>query len=169
MRTDRLAYALALATCIVPLWVTHYLPFVDQPQHLHLIAVLTHLGDQSTVYPQLFQIRGTVTPYLGYYAIVSALSRLTGIEVANKMFLSAYVIAMPLSMAFLLRSLGRPAWPSLLSLPFAYGDNLAWGFINFCAALPVTYVSCGLCVRAITDRRRSRTIAVWLADRKSVV
>ena len=163
MRTDRLAYFLAVVAGVAPLWTTHYLPFVDQPQHLHLISVLSRLGDPSTVYPRLFQVRDTVTPYLGYYVIVGALSRLTGLEVANKIFLSAYVMAMPLSMAFLLRSLGRPAWPSLLSLPFAYGDNLAWGFINFCAALPLTYVSCGLCVRAVADTRRRTLMAIWLA------
>ena len=160
---DRLAFALALIAGVVPLWITHYLPFVDQPQHLHLISVLSRLGDSSTVYPALFQARDTITPYVGYYAIVSALSRLVGLEAANKMFLSAYVVAMPLSMAFLLRSVGRPVWPSLLSLPFAYGDNLAWGFINFCAALPLAYVSCGLCVRAMTGGRGRRLMAVGLA------
>jgi hypothetical protein len=163
MRTDRLVYVLALVAGVVPLWATHYLPFVDQPQHLHIISILSRLGDPSTVYPRLFQARHTVTPYVGYYAIVSALSPFIGLDVANKMFLSAYVVAMPLSMAFLLRSLGRPVWPSLLTLPFAYGDNLAWGFINFCAAVPLTYLSCGLCVRAMTDGRRRPLMAVWLA------
>src|SRR5258708_27116229 len=146
MRTDGTAWAIAFMAGVLPIWVAPHLPFVDLPQHLHLISVLTRLHDPSTLYPQLFDARAIVTPYLGYYAIVSALARVLGVDVANKIFLSAYVVAMPLSMAFLLRSLDRPTWPALLALPFAYGDNLAWGFINYCAALPLTFVACGLCL-----------------------
>ena len=163
MHTERFAYGLALVAGVLPLWTTGHLPFVDQPQHLHLISVLSRLGDPSTVYPRLFEARATVTPYLGYYAVVSALSRVMALEAANKVFLTAYVAAMPLSMAFLLRSLGRPIWPSLLALPFAYGDSLAWGFINYCSSLPLTYLSCGLFVRAMTGGRRRALWAELLA------
>jgi hypothetical protein len=163
LRTDRLAYVLACIAGVLPMWAAHHLPFVDLPQHLHLISVLTRLDDPSTKYPGLFEARTSGMTYFAYYAIVGALSRVVGLEVANKVFLSAYVAAMPVSMAFLLRSLGRPIWPSLLALPFAYGDNLAWGFINYCAALPLTYLSCGLCVRAMTGGPRRMRMAGWLA------
>ena len=118
-------YAAALFFGVLPLWVAHQLPLVDLPQHLHLISVLHRLADPTTLYPRLFETRGQLTPYLGYYYLVSWLSWLVPLDLANKLFLSAYVAGMPLSMAFLLKSLKRPIWPSLLALPFAYGDSFA--------------------------------------------
>ncbi|HLL81543.1 MAG TPA: hypothetical protein VK420_02785 [Longimicrobium sp.] len=155
-RFDRLCYGLALLAGLGPLWVTEQLPLVDLPQHLHLISVLHRLDDTTTLYPRVFTLRGQLTPYLGYYYTVSLLNWLLPLGVANKVFLSAYVAAMPLSMAFLLRSLRRPTWPSLLALPFAYGDSFAWGFLNYCTALPLTFLCCGFFVRALQDPPRRR-------------
>ncbi|RYZ34553.1 MAG: hypothetical protein EOO71_38625 [Myxococcaceae bacterium] len=150
-RTARIAFAAALVLGALPLWVSRVLPMVDLPQHLYLISVLHRLEDPTTLYPALFAARHELTPYLGYYYLVSALNWLLPLEVANRVFLTAYVVGLPLGMAFLLRSLGRPSWPALLTLPLAYGDSFGWGFINYLAALPLTLLCCGLFVRALTD------------------
>ncbi len=160
---ERMVYLVALAFGAAPLWASQAIPLVDLPQHLHLISVLHRLDDASTLYPEYFARRPQLTPYLGYYYLVSGLNWLLPLETANRVFLSAYVAGLPLSLAFLLRSLKRPAWPSLLALPFAYGDSLAWGFINFCAALPLAFLTCGLFVRAIEDAPRRRQWGLALA------
>ncbi|MGQ0505477.1 MAG: hypothetical protein ACT4TC_09170, partial [Myxococcaceae bacterium] len=110
---------------------------------------------------QVFALRGELTPYLGYYYAVSLLNWLFPLTVANKIFLTAYLVGMPLSLGFLLKSLRRSTWPALLAMPFAYGDSLAWGFINYCSALPLTFLCCGLFVRALTaeDVKRWRWAA----------
>jgi hypothetical protein len=163
VRNDRLVYAAALVLGVLPLWVSAHLPLVDLPQHLHLISVLHRLDDPTTLYPRLFAARHELTPYLGYYYAVSLLNWLLPLELANRLFLSAYVVGLPLALAFLLRSLGRPAWPSLLALPLAYGDNFGWGFINYLAALPLALLCCGLFVRTLTDAGRRRAWAAGLA------
>jgi len=162
-RTDRLLYAVALLLGVAPLWVASALPMVDLPQHLHLISVLHRLDDPTTLYPEYLAARNALTPYLGYYYLVSALNWLLPLEVANRFFLSAYVAGLSLSLAFLLRSLGRPTWPSLLALPFAYGDSFAWGFVNYCASLPLAFLCCGLFVRTLTDAPRRRLWSAGLA------
>src|SRR5438445_13844906 len=96
-RWDRAIYAAALLVAVVPLWVTRHLPMVDLPQHLHLISVLHRLDDASTLYPRLFEARGELNPYLGYYHAVSWLNWLLPLEAANKVFLTAYVAGLPLS------------------------------------------------------------------------
>ncbi|MCI0671914.1 MAG: hypothetical protein L0Y64_15800, partial [Myxococcaceae bacterium] len=156
-------YAAALVCGVAPLWASQALPLVDLPQHLHLISVLHRLDDPTTLYPRLFEARGTLTPYLGYYDAVSVLGWVLPLETANRVFLSACVAGLPLSLAFLLRSVGRPAWPSLLALPFAYGDSFAWGFINWCASVPLALLTCGLFVRALVDAPRRRAWAAGLA------
>ncbi|MBI3183738.1 MAG: hypothetical protein HYZ28_16495 [Myxococcales bacterium] len=158
----RLAYGAALLIAVLPLWAGRHLPFVDLPQHLHLISVLHRLDDPTTLYPELFELRGQLTPYLGYYYAVSLLNWLLPLEAANRVFLSAYVAGLPLSLAFLLRSFRRPAWPALLALPFAYGDSLAWGFLNYCSALPLAFLACGLFARAIADPPRRLLWAIGL-------
>lgn len=162
-RTDFVAWFLALLCAVAPLWASQALPLVDLPQHLHLISVLHRLDDPSTLYPEIFARRPELTPYLGYYYAVSLLNWLFPLELANRLFLSAYVVGLPLSLAFLLKSLKRPTWPALLALPFAYGDSFAWGFINFCAALPLALVTSGLFVRAIEDAPHRRRWAGLLA------
>jgi hypothetical protein len=163
VRIERSLWAVALLAAIAPLWVTTELPLVDLPQHLHLISVLHRLDDPTTLYPQLFARRPELTPYLGYYYVVSGLNWLLPLELANKVFLSAYVAGLPLALAFLLRSLKRPAWPAVLAVPFAYGDSFAWGFINYVSALPLTLLTCGLFVRSISDAPRRKQWAAGLA------
>jgi hypothetical protein len=163
VRPHHLAYGLAALVSVLPLWVTGHLPFVDLPQHLYLISVRQRLADPSTLYPRFFEARRAVTPYEGYYAAVGALTRIARLDMANRIVISGYVVAMPLTMAFLLRSLGRPAWPSLFALPLAYGDSLAWGFLNYCTAIPLALVSCGLVPRILKDPRRRALWAVLLA------
>lgn len=160
---EQLVWLAALLCGVAPLWVTQALPLVDLPQHLHLISALHRLDDASTIYPEVFARRPELTPYLGYYYAVSALNWVLPLELANRVFLSAYIAGLPLALAFLLRSLKRPTWPALLALPFAYGDSFAWGFINYCASLPLALVTCGLFVRAIEDQPRRRFWAGWLA------
>jgi hypothetical protein len=135
---------------------------VDLPQHLYLISALHRLNDPSTLYPQLFATRGELTPYLGYYYVVSTLNWVLPLPIANKVFLTAYAIGLPLALAFLLRSLGRPRWPSLLAVPFAYGDSFAWGFVNYISAIPLALLCCGFLVRAVSDDTRRVRWAVGL-------
>ncbi len=162
VRIERSLWVAALVMGVCPLWATTELPLVDLPQHLHLISVLHRLDDPTTLYPELFARRPELTPYLGYYYLVSGLNWLLPLELANRVFLSAYVAGLPLALAFLLRSLKRPSWPALLAVPFAYGDSLAWGFINYVSALPLTLLTCGLFVRTIQDAPRRRGWAIGL-------
>jgi hypothetical protein len=136
---------------------------VDLPQHLHLISVLHRLDDPTTLYPQVFAARAELTPYLGYYYLVSLLSWVVPLEMANRLFLSAMVLGLPLAMAFLLRSLGRPRWPAVLTLPFSYGDSFGWGFVNSTASFVLALLAAGLFVRALTDAERRRRWAVGQA------
>jgi hypothetical protein len=133
---------------------------VDLPQHLHLISVLHRLDDPTTLYPQVFAARGELTPYLGYYHLVSLLSWLLPLELANRLFLTALVVGLPLAMAFLLRALGRPRWPAALTVPFAYGDSFGWGFVNSGASFVLALLAAGLFVRGLVDVPRRRA---WCA------
>ncbi len=145
----RAAFAAAIAATVWPLWSAHYLPFVDIPQHLHLINVLGHLDDPNTLYPEVFKSRGEITPYLGYYETVWLFSRVMDVFHANALFLTLVAIAAPVSVAALARQLGGSPWVGILACPFFYGDNLYWGFVNYCASLPLLLFAIALFVAVL--------------------
>lgn len=165
-RVARTAFALALLAAVAPLWCARQLPMVDLPQHLHLISVLHRLEDPTTLYPQVFAARAELPPYLGYYHAVSLASWVVPLELANRLFLATMVAGLPLAMAFLLRSLGRPRWPAVLAIPFAYGDSFGWGFVNSSASFVLALLSAGLFVRALTDAEHRRR---WAAVQAGVL
>ena len=153
-RLERLAWPFALAVAVLPLWVTRDLPIVDLPQHSYAIAVLQHRDDAGTLVARTFEERPGFRPYIGHYAVVGVLARVMPIDLGNRIFLTACVLAFPLSMRFLLRSLGRPEWAALLTIPFAYGDAFGWGFTNYGASVPLMFASVGAWVRALEDASR---------------
>lgn len=161
-RLERLAWLFALAVAITPLWVARDLPQVDLPQHSYVIAVLQHAHDPATLYPRYFEARPGFRPYIGHYVVVGLLARMMPIDVGNRIFITACVVAFPLAIAFLLRCLGRQAWPALLTIPFAYGDAFGWGFMNYCASLPLMFVILGLWVKALADAPRRAQWTVCL-------
>ena len=149
-----LPWGIALIAGIVPLWIPRRLPIVDMPQHLHLISVMQRLTDPTTLYPEYFQLRKGFTSYLGYYYSVDALSFVMPLEIANRVFVSLCLLSLPLSVAFLLRTFRRATWPALLTIPLAYGDSLAWGFINSSVSFSFAILTAACFVRTIEDEKR---------------
>ena len=147
-------WVVGLTAGLVPLWIPRRLPIVDLPEHLHLISVMQRLTDPTTLYPEFFQLRKGFTSYLGYYYSVDALSAFMTLEIANRVFLSLCVLSLPLSVAFLLRTFRRATWPALLTLPLAYGDSLAWGFINSSVSFSFAIFTAACFVRTIEDAER---------------
>ncbi|MBS2026383.1 MAG: hypothetical protein JST54_00645 [Deltaproteobacteria bacterium] len=143
------AFGVALIATALPLWSAHYLPFVDIPQHLHLINVLGHLDDPNTLYPEFFKARGEITPYMGYYDTVWLFARVLDVFHANALFLTLVAISAPLAVGALARQLGGSFWIGILACPLFYGDNLYWGFINYCAALPLLFFAMALFVSVL--------------------
>jgi hypothetical protein len=153
----------ALLAAVTPLWVARDLPMVDLPQHLYVLSVLRHLRDPGAIFAQTFEYHVRFTPYLGYYAAVGVLHWVLPLEAANRLWLTFVVLAYPLSMAFLLVTLRRPAWPALLATPLAYGDSFAWGFVNTLAATPLAVVTLASFVRAIERPAERRRWSAWVA------
>jgi hypothetical protein len=157
------AWAIALLAGVAPLWLVRDLPLQDLPQHLYVLAALRHLHDPSTLFPKFFEPRPGLTPYVGYYFLVDALARVMPLELANRIFLTLCVAALPLAVALLLKGLNRPTWPALLTLVLAYGDNFGFGFINYCAALPLAFVAMGCFLLALTRAGQRARWSVLLA------
>jgi hypothetical protein len=138
------ARRLFFATCaglwicaIVPLWAPRFLPLGELPLHLDAIAIWHRFHDSSWGYEKFYRLNVMAVPYWGYFFPVNLLSYVFPIEIANKIYLSAYAALLPLSVAALAERMGRNRWLALFSFPLVFNYNFGAGFISFCSGLVI--------------------------------
>jgi hypothetical protein len=145
--SDRLFVGLFLALIaltLVPLWLFRVVPMQDIWQHLALVDVIHHYDAPGSVYPEYFILPDTPKPNLLYYYLTHWIGLVTGdLEIANKLVLSGYIVAMPLAYLFFLRSFGRSRWLAFFGFPFVYSAMFSYGFVAFLLATPMLFVAVG--------------------------
>jgi len=152
LRMDWTATALVAMTIIMiaPLWSVHAPAMPDYPAHLASFWLIG--GGQSPFY----KVHWILTPNLASEAIVPLLARLTGLEVAAKLFLSAALAMWALAGAFIQRALfGRLGITPLFGALFAYNANFFWGFFNY-------YFAAGLALVLFAAWISSELRAGWM-------
>jgi hypothetical protein len=130
---------------IYPIWRARHPPIQDLPQHLAAISVLKNYPDLGL--GQYFELHLLRTQYLAYYLVAQGLSYITGVTLANKILLCIAIIALPISIVALLRSLGRDPRLAVFAFGLTYNAHLVLGFFNFLAALPLVFFGLAAAVR----------------------
>lgn len=147
---------------MVPLFVGRYLPFFDYPAHLSIPAVLRYRTDPATDVARLWQLDLRLVPNAFHYAFTWAGSFVMPLEAASRLFVALFcVAALPAAGAFVLRELGRDFRLAILFVPVCWNQCLWFGFIGFCAALPLSLVVLALVDREL--RRPSLRLSLGLA------
>src|SRR6188768_3525006 len=133
---------------MVPLFAGRYLPFFDYPAHLSVPAALRYRTDPATEIARLWELDLRLVPNAFHYAFTWAASFVMSLESASRLFVALFcVAALPAAGAFVLRELGRDFRLAILIVPVCWNQCLWFGFIGFCAALPMSLV-----VLALLDR-----------------
>lgn len=156
------AFALLWAASLVPIWSPRILPLLDLPNHLAAVAIWRRIGDASWGYSHFYRLNRLPLPYWGYLLPMDLFARVMPIEIANKLVLSLYVLALPVGAALLARQMGRSPWLALLVFPLIYNASLQLGFVAFCigiALLPFTLVALD---RFLQSPSRPRAAALGL-------
>jgi hypothetical protein len=138
--------ALAGLAIIHPLWVALRPPIQDLPQHVAAVRVLTSYFDPSYRLKEYFELQLGKTQYLTVYLLAVPLAKVVGPIVATKAVLSLALVATPLAILRLLRALRADPWLACFSLPFVFNVHVAFGFLNFVAAIPLMFVGLSLAV-----------------------
>jgi hypothetical protein len=157
---------LASALMAFPLWVGRFLPLLDLPQHLAITTVLLHHADPAWQLAPYFEPqRGELTPYWAHYLALEALGRVMSVNLAARVFLTLYVVALPWAAMALARALGRPALAGLFAIPLALNGNLYYGFIAYCWSIVVLLWAMALLARQLDQptARRATGLAVLAA------
>ena len=144
----RLLVAL-IAVQLVPIWTLSWFPSQDGPAHLAIANILREYGEpEGQVLREYFAVDpGALTNWFVYFLLAHVL-RFLPMALAEKVFLSAYVILFPLSVRYAVRAVEpSSAWLALLALPFTYNYLLGMGFYNFCFSLVAFFFALGYWLR----------------------
>jgi hypothetical protein len=144
-------------------WAFTYVPTQDGPTHLNNVEIIRDLGQPNlTVLGEFYTLNYTLAPNWFDHAALLALTSLFPMLLAEKIFLSGYVVLLPLAMRYALRALNPgAAWLTILGFPFIYNYLFHMGFYNFSYSLPMYFVVVGFALRhrnGFTWRN-----GVWLA------
>jgi hypothetical protein len=146
---DILLLGALIAIQLVPIWTLSYFPSQDGPAHLAIANILREYGGaDGQVLREYFVLEpGAITNWFVYILLAHVL-RFLPLALAEKVFLSAYVILLPLSVRYAVRAVEpRNAFLALLALPFTYNYLLGMGFYNFCCSLVAFFFALGYWLR----------------------
>ena len=156
------AFAVLWICALVPIWAPRFLPLLDLPDHLDAIAIWHRYRNPSWGYSKYYDLNLIPLPYWGYFLPVHLLSYLMPIEVANKVYLSAYALTLPLSAAVLARQMGRSHWLAFFAFPLVFNMNFSYGFITFCGGIVVLTFALVVLDRFLEQPSRRRGWALAL-------
>ncbi|HWA92677.1 MAG TPA: hypothetical protein VG889_21775 [Rhizomicrobium sp.] len=126
------AVALLLA---LPIWLVSAPPMPDYPAHLASYWLIA--GNPSPFY----HIVWAWLPNLAAEIVVPLLGKLTGIETAARLFVTAALMMWVIGPALIQRALyGRIGTAALFAALFAYNANFTWGFLNYDFAMGASFV-----------------------------
>jgi hypothetical protein len=145
----RILFGAVVVAYVALLWAFPYVPTQDGPTHVNNAEILRELGDpRLSVLREFYTLNYTLAPnWLDHAALVGLMSLLP-ILIAEKVFLSGYVVLLPLSMRYALHWIDpRSTWLALLGFPFIYNYLFHMGFYNFSYSLPMFFFLIGYWLR----------------------
>ncbi len=120
-------------------WSVRYVPTQDGPSHLANAAALKDIllpGEQGL--EAKYFVPARPVPNWAYYAVVAPLMIFVPPLVAEKLFLSLYVLSFVFAYYKLARAAGvRTYAPAVAALPFSVALPFQMGFFNYCLGLVV--------------------------------
>lgn len=148
---------------LYPVWHQRLLPMLDSANHLALARGWHDYHDPASRIAEFYELRIRVVPYFLFYGSIHALLYVFPIEVANKIFLSAYLILFPLSVLSLARALGRSPWLALFAFPLAFNQNWIYGFASYLMSVTFALFALAALVSYLETRRPVWAIALGVA------
>ena len=125
-----IVFAIVLLVSLFPIWTVRYHPLPDLANHMAASAVWVHLYDPNWYFARYYELSLGLNPYWGYYAPMRVLAPLLGIDIANRVVLSLYVIALPLGTTWLALRFDKSRWIGLFAFPFIWTFSFTLGFIH---------------------------------------
>jgi hypothetical protein len=131
------------------IWASEYLIMQDLAGHVEIAFLHVQVNSGNPIWTDLYQMHSQPWPNSLAIVLLGELGRLFGYWTAAKLLLSVCILAWPLGVLFLARSLGRSPYLALLSLTALLDFNWAYGFFNYLLAKPCFLLCLGLAIRFV--------------------
>lgn len=134
----RIIYLGLLSVHVALVWSLSYFPTLDGPTHVYNLVVLRDLLHSGKIWGDYYSFLLRPLPNLGFTIITYPLLTFFSPFVAEKIFLSVYIILMGISVPVFMRSFGKPAFPaSFFVFPVMFNVSLTSGFYSYCISIPL--------------------------------
>lgn len=161
---ENLLFLVVILVHLIPIWAFRYFPSQDGPVHLENAKIIfDYFRPDQSVLREYYVFNQHLEPtWLGHFVLAILLSVLP-VFTAEKIFLSAYVVLLPLAIRYALRGI-RPdsGFLVFLMFPFIYNYPLHMGFYSFSYSLAVFFFLIGYWIRNREQFTLSKTVRLAL-------
>lgn len=140
------AYLVATALAMVPIWVTAVYPSQDGGAHLYNAHVLAALlsGGPAAHYTDIYTLNFSALANWADHLLLAVLSALVSPAIAEKLLLSGYVLAFAAAARYAAGSIrDGNGWVAHLALPLIFTFSVHMGFYNFILSFPLYFLLIG--------------------------
>jgi hypothetical protein len=158
-----LLLALILAH-VIPVWVFQCFPSQDGPTHIENANIIfDYFNPGRSILRDYYILNTHLEPTWLGHLVLAGLMYIVPIFIAEKIFLSGYIIILPLSIRYALRGIRPDAgFLTFLMFPFIYNYPLHMGFYSFSYSLPVFFFLVGYWMRNHDQLTLRKTINLAL-------
>src|SRR4030095_7512729 len=145
MEPEKLILVALIVLYLIPIWAFTYFPSQDGPAHLENANIIREYDQPDrTALRGYYVFNQTLTPnWLGHLMLAGLLSFMPML-VAEKVFLSAYVILLPISVRYDICAVRTDsAFLTVLIFPFIFNYLFHMGFYSFSYSLPMYFFFTG--------------------------
>ena len=132
-----------------PLWSHDYFPSQDGPTHLESASIIRAYDDsERTVLRDYYVLNRRFTPNWAGHLVLAGLMAFMTPLLAEKVFLSGYVILLPLAVRYAVSAIQESsAFLVFLAFPFVYNYALHMGFYSFSYSLAGFFLVSGYWIK----------------------
>ena len=154
---------LLIVAYLLPIWLFTYFPTQDGVSHVYNSQILTEYNNPEYQFRDYYEINWYPFPnWLSHFSLAVLMFVFPPL-IAEKIFLSLYVILFPLAIYYFLNAVqrGRHALV-ILSFTFVYNYLFLMGFYNFAVSVPLFFLALGYWWKHKEEMSRNRIILLNL-------
>jgi hypothetical protein len=144
-KANPICYVVILAAHIVLVWSLPIFPTQDGPSHIYNLVILHDLLNGGKDWGAFYTHNLRPVPNLGFHILAYPLISLFTPYVAEKLFVSLYIVLMGVAVPVFLRSFERPVFPfSYFVFPVVFNFTMLMGFYSYAIAVPLFLIAFSL-------------------------
>lgn len=146
-RLEQVSYCVLVLAYLLPVWCYRYIPTQDGPSHLANAVILRDYGKPETRHHEFFELSYQPFPNWTSHQALAVLSYVMPPALAEKIFVTGYVVGFAVACRFFLASWPGAALLAPLCLLFVFNRCFFMGFYNYCLSVALGFLILGICMR----------------------